>query len=149
MSPYPWLALNLSAIYLVLGIFSPFWGVWLESVGLQSEQIGLLLGIGFAMRLFGSLVIMRQAKRAERLIPIARLLVLGGLLSFVGFYLSSQFWVIFLFTLLVNFVYPTLLPLSDAVAARMVIQVNLDYGNVRLWGSAGFIVGATLIGFVI
>jgi PPP family 3-phenylpropionic acid transporter len=92
---------------------------------------------------------MRQAKRAERLIPIARLLVLGGLLSFVGFYLSSQFWVIFLFTLLVNFVYPTLLPLSDAVAARMVIQVNLDYGNVRLWGSAAFIVGATLIGFVI
>jgi MFS transporter, PPP family, 3-phenylpropionic acid transporter len=149
MSPYPWLALNLSAIYLVLGIFSPFWGVWLESVGLQSEQIGLLLGIGFAMRLCGSLTIMRQAKRAERLIPIARLLVWGGLLSFAGFYLSSQFWVILLFTLLINFIYPTLLPLSDAIAARMVIQVNLDYGNVRLWGSAAFIVGATLIGFVI
>ncbi|WP_024872451.1 3-phenylpropionate MFS transporter [Tolumonas lignilytica] len=149
MLPYPWLALNLSAIYLVLGVFSPFWGVWLESVGLQSEQIGLLLGIGFAMRLLGSLTILRQAKRAERLIPIARFLVFGGIISFVGFYLSSQFWVVLLFTLLANFIYPTLLPLTDAIAARMVIQVNLDYGNVRLWGSAAFIVGATLIGFVI
>lgn len=149
MLPYPWLALNLSAIYLVLGIFSPFWGVWLESVGLKSEQIGLLLGIGFAMRLFGSLTIMRQVRRAELLIPAARILVWGGVLGFVGFYLSSQFWVVFLFTLLVNFIYPTLLPLTDAIAARMVLQVNLDYGNVRLWGSAAFIVGTTLIGVVI
>ena len=104
MLPYPWLALNLSAVYLVLGIFSPFWGVWLESVGLKSEQIGLLLGIGFAMRLCGSLTIMRQVRRAELLIPAARILVWGGLLSFVGFYFSSQFWVVFLFTLLVNFI---------------------------------------------
>ena len=56
---------------------------------------------------------------------------------------------IFFFTLAANFIYPTLLPLTDTVAARMVLQVNLDYGKVRLWGSAAFIVGATLIGQVI
>lgn len=149
MSPFPWLALNLSAIYLVLGIFSPYWGVWLESVGLPSEKIGLLLGFGYAMRLCGSLVILRNVKRAELLIPAARFMIFGGLLCFAGFYLPSEFWFIFFFTLAANFIYPTLLPLTDTIAARMVLQVNLDYGKVRLWGSAAFIVGAMLIGQVI
>ena len=99
------------------------------------------------MWLCGSLVIMRQAKRAERLIPNYRLLVLGGLHQLCWLFILAVL-ADFFFTLLVNFVYPTLLPLSDAVAARMVIQVNLDYGNVIL-GVGGFIVGATLIGFVI
>ncbi len=149
MSPFPWLALNLSAIYLVLGIFSPYWGVWLETVGLSSEQIGLLLGCGYAMRLCGSLAILRNVKRAELLIPAAKYMIWGGLLCFAGFYLPSEFWLIFFFTLAANFIYPTLLPLTDTIAARMVLQVNLDYGKVRLWGSAAFIVGATLIGQVI
>lgn len=149
MSPFPWLALNLSAIYLVLGIFSPYWGVWLESVGLSAEQIGLLLGCGYAMRLCGSLAILRNVKRAELLIPAAKFMIWGGLLCFTGFYLPSEFWLIFFFTLAVSFIYPTLLPLTDTIAARMVLQVNLDYGKVRLWGSAAFIVGTTIIGQII
>ncbi len=149
MSPFPWLALNLSTVYLVLGIFSPFWGVWLESVGLTSEEIGLLLGLGYGMRVAGNLAILKNVKRAELLIPVTRILIWSGLLCFIGFYLSHQFWPVLFFTLLANFIYPTLLPLTDSIAARMVMQVNLDYGKVRLWGSAAFIAGVSIIGVVI
>lgn len=149
MSPFPWLALNLSTIYFVLGIFSPFWGVWLESVGFESEQIGLLLGLGYGMRVAGNLVILKNVKRAELLVPVTRLLIWAGLICFCGFYLSHAFWPILIFTLLANFIYPTLLPLTDSIAARMVLQVKLDYGKVRLWGSAAFIAGVSLIGFII
>ena len=78
MSPFPWLALNLSTVYLVLGIFSPFWGVWLESVGLTSEEIGLLLGLGYGMRVAGNLAILKNVKRAELLIPVTRILIWSG-----------------------------------------------------------------------
>lgn len=149
MSPFPWLALNLSTIYLVLGIFSPFWGVWLESVGLESEQIGLLLGLGYGMRVLGNLLILKNVKRAELLVPVTRILIWAGFVCFCGFYLSHDFWPILIFTLLASFIYPTLLPLTDSIAARMVLQVKLDYGKVRLWGSAAFIVGVSLIGFII
>jgi PPP family 3-phenylpropionic acid transporter len=54
----------------------------------------------------------------------------------VGFYGVSSFWSILALMLVANFIYPTLLPLSEALAARMMLQVKLDYGRVRLWGSA-------------
>lgn len=138
----------MSAIYIVTGIFSPFWGVWLKSVGLSSEQIGILLGIGFAMRLCGSLVIMNQAKRAERLLPIARILVCLSIISFAGFYLSHEFWVILALTVFINAFNPPLMPIADTIANRMMLQVKLDYGKVRLWGSAAFIAGDMLIGYI-
>lgn len=138
----------MSAIYIVTGIFSPFWGVWLKSVGLSAEQIGVLLGIGFAMRLCGSLVIMNRAKRAERLLPIARILICLSVISFAGFYLSHEFWVILALTVFINAFNPPLMPIADTIANRMMLQVKLDYGKVRLWGSAAFIAGDMLIGYI-
>lgn len=73
------------------------------------------------------------------LIPACRYLALVSLLCFVGFHWLSGFWPLLLLMLLANFIYPTLLPLSEALATRMTLQVNLDYGKIRLWGLAAFI----------
>jgi len=149
MRPFAWLSLFFFALYFVYGAYVPFWSLWLASVGVSPEQIGLLIGLGLAVRFPGNLAIMGQVRHARQLLPLGRVLAILSLLSFALFYLTHSFWPLLLLMLLANFIYPTLLPMSDALASRMIVQVNLDYGKVRLWGSAAFIVGSSLVGAII
>ena len=80
---------------------------------------------------------------------MCRRLAILSLISFAGFYVVRDFGALLLLTLVANFLYPTLIPLSDALAARMVLQVQLDYGKVRLWGSVSFVVATILVGPVV
>ena len=42
-----------------------------------------------------------------------------------------------------------MLPLTDAYALRGVVRYGLNYGRLRLWGSAAFVVGALLCGALV
>ncbi|MCF5841820.1 3-phenylpropionate MFS transporter, partial [Aeromonas veronii] len=110
---------------------------------------GLLLGAGMAIRFAGNLMVMGQIKGAGHLLPVTRLLSLLSLLAFLGFYLSHNLWWLVGLTLLANFIYPTLMPVGEALATRMVVQAHLDYGKVRLCGSFAFIVASTLVGALV
>ena len=149
MRPFFWLSLFLTAIYFVYGAYTPFWSLWLAEQGLDADQIGLLIGVGLGIRFVGNLFIMGKANRASLLLPTCRYLAILSLICYLGFYWAEGFWSLLLLMLLANFIYPTLLPLSEALAARMMLQVKLDYGKVRLWGSAAFILGSTLVGALV
>lgn len=149
MPAFSWLALFFGAFYFVYGAYLPFWSLWLEGIGVSAEQIGLLLGAGMAIRFAGNLLVMGQIKGAGHLLPVTRLLCLLSLLAFLGFYLSHSLWWLVALTLVANFIYPTLMPVGEALATRMVVQAHLDYGKVRLCGSFAFIVASTLVGALV
>lgn len=146
MPAFAWMALFFSAFYFVYGAYLPFWSLWLEGVGLTPDVIGLLLGAGMAVRFAGNLLVMGRIKGAAHLLPVTRLLCVLSLVSFIGFYLGHAPWWLVVLTLVTNFIYPTLMPMGDALATRMVLQTHLDYGKVRLFGSFAFIVASTLVG---
>lgn len=149
MPAFSWLALFFGAFYFVYGAYLPFWSLWLEGIGVSTEQIGLLLGVGMAIRFAGNLMVMGRVKGAGQLLPVTRLLCLLSLLAFLGFYLGHSLWWLVVLTLAANFIYPTLMPMGEALATRMVVQTHLDYGKVRLCGSFAFIVASTLVGALV
>lgn len=149
MPAFAWMALFFSAFYFVYGAYLPFWSLWLEGVGLSPQMIGTLLGAGMAIRFAGNLLVMGRVKGAAQLLPVTRLLCLLSLLAFLGFYAGHAPWWLVVLTLVTNFIYPTLMPMGEALATRMVIQVHLDYGKVRLFGSFAFIVASTLVGLLV
>lgn len=149
MPAFSWLALFFGAFYFVYGAYLPFWSLWLEGIGVSAEQIGLLLGAGMAIRFAGNLLIMGRIKGAGHLLPVTRLLCLLSLLAFLGFYVSHSLWWLVALTLVANFIYPTLMPVGEALATRLVVQTHLDYGKVRLCGSFAFIVASTLVGALV
>ena len=81
MPAFSWLALFFGAFYFVYGAYLPFWSLWLEGIGVSAEQIGLLLGVGMAIRFAGNLMVMGRVKGAGQLLPVTRLLCL---LSYEG-----------------------------------------------------------------
>ena len=94
MRPFCWLSLFLTAIYFVYGAYTPFWSLWLAERGLDADQIGLLIGVGLAVRFLGNLLILGKANRASLLLPTCRYLAVLSLIAYLGFYWSQDFWVL-------------------------------------------------------
>lgn len=144
-----WLGLSYFTYFFCYGIYLPFWGVWLKGVGLNAEQIGLLLGCGMVARFVGSLFIASQVKKSRTtdygITPAgpADLLYCGGLL--VG---QQWMWLLLVMTGF-NLFFSPLVPLSDALAATWTQQIGLAYGPVRLWGSLAFVISSALTGMLV
>ncbi|WP_341501224.1 3-phenylpropionate MFS transporter [Gallaecimonas sp. GXIMD4217] len=148
LSPRLWLSLFYINFFLGWGIYLPFWALWLKDQALPPTQIGLLLGLAQGTRALGSLLLTTRVKQAQQLIPASRLLSLATFCAFLAFLLPQSMALLVVLTVVSSLLYSPLVPLSDTLATRMVTQVGLDYGKVRLWGSVAFVLATTGIGYV-
>jgi MFS transporter, PPP family, 3-phenylpropionic acid transporter len=140
------LALFYAAYFAAVGIYLPFWPVWLESRGLGATEIGYVLAAAFWPRIVTNLLIPSTADRlGERRRPMILLtaVTLGGLILFG---LARDFWPLLLLSLLTGATWATILPLGEALALGEAKRRDLDYGRVRLWGSVTFILAAVGVG---
>lgn len=144
-----WLGLSYFTYFFCYGIYLPFWGVWLKGVGLNAEQIGLLLGCGMVARFVGSLFIASQVKNPGQLITALRLLALLTCFIAAGYWVGQQWMWLLLVMTGFNLFFSPLVPLSDALAATWTQQIGLAYGPVRLWGSLAFVISSALTGMLV
>jgi MFS transporter, PPP family, 3-phenylpropionic acid transporter len=140
------LALFYAAYFAAVGIYLPFWPVWLESRGLDATEIGYVLAAAFWPRVVTNLLIPSISDRlGERRRPMILLTAatLGGLILFA---VARDFWPLLLLSLLTGTSWATILPLGEALALGEAKRRDLDYGRVRLWGSLAFILTAIGVG---
>ncbi|MEM8949256.1 MAG: MFS transporter [Pseudomonadota bacterium] len=137
------------AIFGSVGIFLPYWPVWLESRGLSPVEIGLIIGASFWPRVVTSLVVPNLADRLGRrrlAMTLSTALTLVGLLAFAW---VSDFWLFMLLSLLTGATWSCILPLADAISLERIAKSGLDYGRIRLWGSITFILMSIVGGFAL
>lgn len=67
-----------------------------------------------------------------------------GLLSVV-----SGFWAIFLVCLGIGIVWTSILPIAETIAVSGSLDLGIDYGRLRLWGSLTFIAGSLGAGVIV
>ncbi|MGI9488150.1 MAG: MFS transporter [Geminicoccaceae bacterium] len=143
------LAFFYGAIFGSVGIFLPYWPIWLESRGLSSVEIGLIIGASFWPRIVTSLVVPNLADRLGRrrlAMTLSTALTLIGLLAFAW---VSDFWLFMLLSLLTGATWSCILPLADAISLNRIASSGLDYGRIRLWGSITFICMSIIGGFAL
>ncbi len=146
LSSKSWLTAFFINFFFIWGVFLPFWGIWLTGKGVTTEQVGVLFSIGLVLRFVSSLTVLPRVSSGGAIVRLIRVLAFITLICFASlFYLNSYIWLAAL-TLLVNFTMAPMMPLGDIVGSRLVQQVQLDYGRVRLWGSLSFIAGSTVVG---
>ncbi len=143
------LAFFYSAIFASVGVFLPYWPVWLESRGLSAAEIGLIIGASFWPRIVTGLVIPLAADRLGR----RRLtMVWLAAMTFAGlvlFGLVENFWLFLLLSLLTGGTWAAILPLGEAIALNQAGHHGLNYGRVRLWGSIAFILMSLAGGYAV
>ena len=137
------------------GVFAPlaiqiaFLPLWLEHVGFDAAQIGLLLSIPMAVRIVTTppLVAMSDAVRSRgRLYVVA---ALAALVASLGYLLPLDFAGMLIVGTLVAVASALSIPLADAIALSGVRRFGFGYGPMRLWGSIAFIAVTLAVGEMI
>lgn len=140
------LALFYGTTFAVVGTYLPFFTVWLKAIGIEASWIGVIIAAPSVTRFtilpfVTSLAERHQALRATLIVcamaTVTGFAVLGGLRQplavFIVFVATACFWT-------------PMVPLTDGYALKGVARYGLDYGPLRLWGSAAFVVGALACG---
>jgi MFS transporter, PPP family, 3-phenylpropionic acid transporter len=139
------IAIYYSCMFGMVGIYQPFFPVWLADRGLTAAEIGLLFSAGSFMRAGVNPLVARYADtRAERK-PLVVGLAFGGIITACLMLPAYGFWPVLLLTLLHMAIQAPVNPLGENLILLNLRARGLDYGRLRAWGSAAFI--ATSMGF--
>jgi PPP family 3-phenylpropionic acid transporter len=133
----------------VVGTYLPFFPVWLKAIGVDASWIGIITAVPsfsrFTILPFVTAFAERRQILRETMTVMAFVTALG--FSVVGT-LHQPVAILIVFALTAC-TWTPLGPLTDGYALKGVARYGLDYGPMRLWGSAAFIVGAMGCGWLV
>ncbi|HEX4856619.1 MAG TPA: MFS transporter [Limnobacter sp.] len=144
-----WLALFYAAYFAFVGLYSPFLGPYLKSIGHGLDVIALALGMMQLMRIVGPFAWGWLSDHTGNRVRWIRVGTLAGL-----FFTALAFWQqhsplhLILFVLLLNLSISGLVPMSDSYAMERCGGNAGQYGQVRLYGSLGFVLAVLVFGAV-
>lgn len=143
------LVLFFVALFIAPGIHLPFWPVWLNARGITPGESGLILAVGVWSRVLANPIAGNLAdllgKRRMPLIWCAWI----SLLAVTQFLWAQSFWPILIFSLVYGLAWAPLGPLADNLTMTSAKISHFDYGRVRLWGSASFMVATVVAGIIL
>jgi PPP family 3-phenylpropionic acid transporter len=143
------LALFYGTTYGTMGTHLPFFTLWLKSVGIDASWIGIISAVPAVTR-FTVLPFVTGA--AGRRYSLRAVLIVASIATALGFaVIGTQVLplAVLLAYALTCCLWTPMVPLTDAYALGGVARYGLNYGPLRLWGSAAFVVGALLCGLLV
>lgn len=132
-----------------IGAFSPYFSLFLQSVGRSAAQIAWLMSLMSVMRMLAPTLWGWLADRLGVRTPIVRLSALLSVLGFAGFLVSDAYEAQFVSMALLAFFWSAALPLVDVLTFRHLAGQAGRYGKIRVWGSVGFVVAVLGLGYVL
>ena len=135
--------------YAVLGAFTPYWGLYLQSRGLDAAAISVLMSLWYATRIVSPTLWTTLAARSPHPIRWLHLGCLLALACFTLFLLPMAFAGLFAVMFAYCFFYNAVMPQFEAITMSHLGARSDRYGLIRVWGSIGFIVVVALFGWLI
>lgn len=143
------LALFYSAVFAVSGTHLPFFPVWLKAIGIDASWIGLINALPALTRFTTLPQITAFAEKRQAIRTAMMISVLATAIGFAAVGLQHQPLALFLVYAFTCMMWTPTTPLTDAYALRGVARYGLDYGPLRLWGSAAFAAGSLACGTLV
>jgi PPP family 3-phenylpropionic acid transporter len=137
------------AFFLAIGVYQPFFPVFLSGRGLSAEAIGLAAAVPTLVKLAAQPAAGLLWDRLDRPRLILGLMGLGAAAGFTLAGLASVALTILFAVALAAIFFTPIFALMDAFAVRVGRLRAVDYGRARLWGSAAFIAGNLVAGFAL
>jgi PPP family 3-phenylpropionic acid transporter len=146
-------AISLAAFYASLfglvGTHLPFFPVWLKAVGIDAAWIGIITALPAISRFTALPFVTGLAERRQ---AVRQAIIITAFATAAGVILTGtqqHALAIFLIYAVTCCVWTPMTPLTDAYALRGVRRYALNYGPLRLWGSAAFVAGALACGLLV
>jgi PPP family 3-phenylpropionic acid transporter len=132
-----------------LGAFSPYFGLYLDSLNFSAWDIALLMSQMQLMRLFGPNLWGWVADHFGRRMAIIRLAGVISLTGFLAFFWLDKLPGMLLAMAVLAFFWSAALPLVETLTFDHLRDRPEGYSRIRVWGSVGFIVAVMLTGAVL
>jgi PPP family 3-phenylpropionic acid transporter len=144
---------SLSAVYFwyfaFIGLFAPYFGLFLQSLGQSAFEIGVLLSVMQLARVLAPHGWAVLADRLGRRVRLLRITLALSALFAAGFLLAEGFWTLFAVVAALGLVSSASMPLVEATTLARLEGRMAGYGAVRLWGSVGFVVAVLAGGWAL
>ena len=135
--------------YSFVGVFPTFVSLYLAFRGISAFEIGILMSLMQAMRIVGPNLWGWMADWTGQRARVLQFTAGAALVTFIGFFFGGGFWYFAFFMIAVNLFTSAQGPLSDALILSE-MQGNMSrYGQLRLWGSVGYVFMTAASGFVL
>lgn len=143
------ISLMFAALFIPMGVHLPYFPLWLESLGLDAEEIAVVLSAPLFLRVFSTPLITAFADRVNDRAYVLIAMTAASFLLSLGYFLTSSFTGVLLVSLLLVIVWTPHSPLTDSLALSGVRRFGSNYANMRIWGSAAFLAANLVGGFVV
>src|SRR6267154_5034542 len=143
------LALFYGTLFGLVGTHLPFFPVWLKAVGIEASWIGIITAMPAVTRFTALPFVTSLAERRQSLRGALIVTAFGCAIGFLIVGSQQQALAVFLAFAFTHAMWTPMTPLTDAYALRGVARYGLNYGPLRLWGSAAFVVGALACGLLV
>lgn len=137
----------LFSYYAHAGTFATYASLFFAARGMNAAEVAVLMSLIQVMRIVGPNLWGWVADHTQQRVRVLRLTGCGALLAFTGFFAAEGFAQLFACMLLLNLFTSAQSPLCEALALTWMKGDISQYGRIRLWGSAGFIVAVTIAGY--
>ena len=135
--------------YFFVGLFVPYWGLYLQSKSFTAFQIGILLSLFQISRIFAPNFWGWLADYTNKRALWIRLASFIGCLGYIGIFWADSFFLIFLVMMSMSLFTSSTIPLAESLTLSHLASTNGSYSNIRLWGSVGFIIASFFLGILI
>jgi MFS transporter, PPP family, 3-phenylpropionic acid transporter len=134
--------------FAVVGSLMPYWGVYLKSLGYSSQDIGFITAIILGTRIIAPNFWGWLADKTQQRLRIIRQGSAVACLFFAGVLISHDYAWLVLVISCYTFFWHAVLPQFEVITLSYLGNQYQRYGQIRLWGSIGFIVAVAGLGLV-
>jgi len=132
--------------FLTIGAFMPYWSLYLKSIGMTAEAIGILSAIVVVTKIFSSFIWGWIVDHSGKPIQVIRYTSLLSMLSFSLVLFYHDFWSLFIILFIFSIFWSAALPQIEAVTLSHLGEESDSYTVVRIWGSISFIIAVFALG---
>lgn len=133
----------------IIGVHLPFFPVWLKAIGVDVSWIGFITAAPSLSRFTVLPFVTATAEHRQILRGTMIVLAFATATGFAVLGLLREPLTILIVYAVIACLWTPLSPLTDGYALKGVSRHGLDYGQMRLWGSASFVVLALVAGLLL
>ena len=134
--------------FVTVGIFLPYWSLYLKAIGMNAEQIGILSAIVVFTKIFITYFWGWAVDHTGRRMRVIQVASLFSAISFSAALFIQDFWGLAIILFIFSLFWSASLPQIEAATLAHLGESTHGYTNIRVWGSIGFIVTVWLLGIV-
>lgn len=135
--------------FITVGVFLPYWPLYLRSIGFDAKAIGILSTIVVVTKIFTTYLwgwVVDHTGRRTQIIRIASAL---SALSFGGALFARDFLDLAIILFLFSAFWSASLPQIEAATLTHLGESTSKYTIIRVWGSIGFLITVWIMGFAL